>query len=150
MWLQMPYLVFFLLQTNSKKIMKPRFVSWRMWCYLWSKVICPWGLLSPSNYRKWHIGYAQKWFFLTKQNLLMMCFLDWWRKPCLPICILHLQIIFQPLAPLTYGCQKVCMMCLLLLLIFYLTNGRPSTSLSDYLMCPTLVVQLWLQGNNNF
>ncbi len=31
-----------------------------------------------------------------------------------------------------------------------LTNGRPSTSLSNYLKCLTLMVQLWLHGYSNF
>ncbi len=34
------------------------------------------------------------------------------------MCIMHLQIVFQPLAPLTYGCQKVCMMCFVVVVNF--------------------------------
>jgi hypothetical protein len=49
--LQMPYSVFFPLQTNSKQIMKPKFLFWKMWCYLWLRAICSWGLLSPFGYR---------------------------------------------------------------------------------------------------
>jgi hypothetical protein len=49
---------FFFYKPIQKNKMKTKFVSWRMWCYLWLKVICPWGLLNPCGYREWHKGYV--------------------------------------------------------------------------------------------
>jgi hypothetical protein len=117
---------------------------WKIYCCLWLRGYCLWGLLNTFGFKGWHVSCVHGLNSHPRRCLLKIFCQVWLKEPWLHMCSLHWLIVYQPFAHLTCGCQKEYTMFLLLLILSQVTRRHVTiglfevTNTSDVIIAPKL------------